>query len=180
MLIDFYNIKLIYRMNILSYFIKDKSQYEHNNYKSSNSTDIMIEYKDKLIYQIILPKNFNLQCNINFLTNTIKYYVNNNIHSITTLKKSRRHNVNDIYYKQNTSIFYPNEYVISYIILKYQKLDLEYKLGKNKQLYFYLVYYNNLKYKKLADSKTNKYSQIVICIPNKYELYYYSYLFQII
>ena len=169
--------------NILSYFIKDiKDANERALYKQKNNTDwIRIFYKDKIIYE------YGSYYISNYLYNILKsvkvYYMFNNkiLYNSTAGYK-------DLFYKKDGDI---RLYNLNYISIQFykdkylQKYNLDYINNTQDLLTINIKYYNQYKYiyKSFIDYKIGPITIItspIILIPNKYELQYYSKLFQIV
>ena len=169
--------------NILSYFIKDiKDAKERAFYKQINNTErIRILYKNKIIYEI------NSLYIINYLYDIIKSI---KLDYIFSKKNSSNYTTGykNLFYKKEGDIRLnnPNYIEIRFYKDKYlQKYHLEYINNAKYLLITNIKYYNQYKY----IYKPYKYyykirltiiiTSPIILIPNKYELQYYSKLFQI-
>ena len=185
--------------------IKDLSYYDtrFNKYlkKASKLFKIMSLKNNKNCYHICcaneqiwemrLEHNFvYIRC---YITNTKKIYHSNQLYKISNSNKSLSIlSYNIINSNKNTSIYFENydNFYITYFYKKnksYVLKHLFYFTLKNKEYKYKYIYYHKFIYKKrlycfLLETILNfqTYLKQIIFVPNKYELNYYSNLFNLI
>jgi hypothetical protein len=169
--------------NILSYFIKDIiDAKELAFYKQVNNTNnFRILYKNKIIFEYgryyISNYLYNIMKSIN-----VNYMFNNKIRANYTEKYKL------LFYKKDANLRYINTNYILIVFYrgKYIKkhhldycIDITHLLTTNIKYYnLYKYIYKSYLYYKIRPITIT--TSIMILIPNKYELQYYSKLFQII
>jgi hypothetical protein len=161
--------------NILSYFIKDiKDSIELGFYKQTNSSNlvIIIEYKSKNIFVITPAFIYKYNCNM-----SKSRLINNNR---VNYKIANYENYKNLYYKHDKNIKDPNGNYISFLfICKKYLVKTDFKYIINTIIYFItkVKYLNGYKYISKQYRNNDKYTNNIILIKNKYELYYYNKFF---
>jgi hypothetical protein len=176
--------------NILSYFIKDiKDPKECSLYKqiNTNTNNIEIFYKDKVLYRLLYYR-CKPEISCNYKNNIIKEYYPGRItnYKIDSIKQN---NYKALFYKKDKIISKINgNYILcefiynKYFIIKY----LDYLAEFISLLYIKIKYYNRYIYKYICISiyktiynRNNKYKHVQILIINKYELHYINRFFNL-
>ena len=162
--------------NILSYFIKDikdakelalYKQTYYNNYKT-------IWYKNEVIFEINNIHIYNYSLNI-YKSSIIKCIrINYKIASYLHRKI--------LYYKHDKKIKYSSSnYIMFYFIYKKYlvKTHFSYVINNISLLKIEIKYSNGYIYISNLYKRNNKYTNNIILIMNKYELYYYNKFFNL-
>ena len=162
------------KTNILSYFIKDiKDPIRCAMYKQNNYTDyISICYGNEIIFTIYRNSIYN------YIHNIYKARITKNAkcnYKICCFIKCKY-----LYYKNDKNIRFTNPNYINYLII-YTKYLIKTKINyisNNVSLFNIEVkYYNGYKYIIKPYNRIKKYTNNIILIMNKYELYYYKTFF---
>jgi hypothetical protein len=163
------------KTNILSYFIKDIkdpircAMYKQNNYEES----ITICYKNEVIFII------NIENICNFINNIYKSRSINNNKCNYKIGSSIK--FKQLFYKHDKNIKCSNRNYITfnYVIYKKYTIKTYFNYINNNILLFSIEvkYYNGYKYIIKPYNRKKKYTNNIILIMNKYELYYYNTFF---
>jgi hypothetical protein len=162
--------------NILSYFIKDLIHSEKTKYTCKKTLEcIYIYYNNQLFWLFELK----FKTIINYINNTYKnaIYTKNNSYSILKTKDKSIYGFTNKITRYNQNIIYYRFYLKSYFIKDY------FEYYYDKTLIYNIIYYNMYIYK-YCNKRSNKYMikekfNVIIFIPNKYEIAFCSKLFYI-